>query len=69
MKSLNEYHTKELLQFLNSARACGGWYSPYDKNGPGYTVAEIKEVLKTREHIPNKKEAKELRRKASKGIV
>ncbi len=54
---LNNLSTRELLQYLDWARKFNGWYSPFD-NGTGYTTDEIKAVLATREHIPNKAEAK-----------
>ena len=60
--------TRELLFTLGKARACGGWYSPYDANGgPGYTVEELKAELAGREHVPNKPEGKALRRAAAQG--
>lgn len=58
--------TRELLGWLNSARACGGWWSPCDKNSEfGHKFEDIKAELDTREHIPNKQEAKALRRAAA----
>ena len=63
---LKATHTRELKQMLDSARACGGWYSPSgDSSGWGYTFADLKAEMDTREHLPNKKEGKELRRAAS----
>jgi len=56
-------HTKILLNYLERARACGGAYSPSDsKNGPFYTIDELKAALRSRPHVPNKPEAKEVRR-------
>lgn len=58
--------TRELLGWLKSARACGGWWSPCDKNSEyGYRFDDIKAELDTREHIPNKQEARALRRGAA----
>lgn len=48
---LNTLHTRELLDYLERAR--GG-------NSP-YSVERIKDVLATREHIPNRQERKEQR--------
>jgi hypothetical protein len=54
------------MAWLNSARACGGWWSPVDKNCEyGHKFEDIKAELDTREHIPNKKEARALRRAAA----
>ena len=57
---LQETHTRILLEYLSHARKCGGWFSPFDNN-VGFTTTEIKEELSTREHIPNKQEAKLIR--------
>ena len=65
LKPLSEYSTRQLKQILDSARACGGSYQPYDY-GPAYEFSDIKAEMDTREHIPNKKEAKALRREAAK---
>lgn len=60
-KLLKETPTKKLLQFLNSARACGGSFDPTDCGCYYITVTQIKNELATREHIPNKKESKAIR--------
>jgi hypothetical protein len=61
IKHLKETHTKVLLQYLKHARACGGCYSPWEY-GDGITIEQIKEELALREHVPNKKESKEIRK-------
>ena len=55
--------TRQLLDYLNLARKFGGWYSPVDSHSNiGYTFDELKAEAAKREHVPNKQEAKELRR-------
>ncbi|MCA1026980.1 hypothetical protein LCM23_12840 [Cytobacillus kochii] len=69
---LKTLHTKELLRLLHSARHCGGSYNPFYENGYAfqgskwYTIDEIKKELATREHIPNKEEAKKIRQEKHK---
>jgi hypothetical protein len=64
---LTTVHTKELLQWLNASRRCGGSYDPfYDGLGYSFSVKLLKNELAKREHIPNKKEAKEIRRQKAK---
>lgn len=69
--------TQELLQWRVACyRTHGGhadydpWYIGYDPfydgNGDNCPLALIKEVLATREHIPNKEERKEARRQKAK---
>lgn len=58
--------TRQLMEWLKMARRCGGWWSPCDsKSEYGYKFEDIKAELDTREHIPNKKEARALRRAAA----
>lgn len=58
--------TRELLVYLKFARRFYGWYCPWDhKYDNVYTSEEIKTELAKREHIPNKKEGKALRREAA----
>lgn len=66
---LKKRHTKQLLEYLRAARACGGSYSPFDSSyGPHFSIEEIKKELSFRPHIPNKREAKVIRQqKAKKG--
>lgn len=61
---LTQLHTRELLQYLQSARACGGTYNPgdHDYGGIFFTILEIKAELAKREHIPNKQEGIAARR-------
>lgn len=66
LRAIKKTPTRELLGWLQSARACGGWWSPVDKNSEyGHKFDDIKAELDTREHIPNKKEARALRREAA----
>jgi len=62
---LKELHTKELMDYLNRARKCGGGYSPFD-NDICFSIGEIKAALSYREHIPNKKEAQKIRQQKAK---
>ena len=56
---LDRLHTRELLDYLKHARKYNGTYTD---NGVHYhSVAEIKAVLATREHVPNKAESKKAR--------
>lgn len=64
-RSLGPVHTRQLLDYLKHARACGGWYSPWD-GSTGYTIEELKAELATREHVPNKAEAKRIRQDKAK---
>jgi len=62
---LEGHHTKQLLQLKRSAHRCGGYYDPTETGGCCIDIEEIKEVLATREHIPNKKESKIIRQQAA----
>ena len=63
---IHQAPTRQLMEWLRMARACGGWWSPCDSHsGYGYKFDDIKAELDTREHIPNKKEARAIRRQAS----
>ena len=57
---LEKLTTRELLDYLKQCRKFNGSYSPWDY-GDGYTMAQIKAVLATREHIPNKAESRKKR--------
>ncbi len=64
-------HTRQLLKRLDELRRipwcdCGCWRTEDNKKADSL-IFEIKEVLKTRPHISNKKEAKEYRRKKAQG--
>jgi hypothetical protein len=68
---LEKLHTKQLLQLLKQSRLFCEYgcergtciYSPILE----HSIDEIKTVLKTREHVRNKKEAKEYRRLKAQG--
>ena len=68
MASLGRLHTKQLLEMLKDARKFGGYFSedPHSRCSYAWTTDEIKGVLAQREHVPNKKEAKEIRKKKAK---
>jgi len=59
---LKSLHTKQLMPMLDACRACG--HDAYEvSNEPNYglrwvTKDQIKAELATREHVPNKIEAK-----------
>jgi hypothetical protein len=61
-KWLQKQNTKKLLSYLEHARACGFSYSPFDGD-VYFSIEDIKAVLATREHMPNKKEARAIRQK------
>ena len=57
--------TRGLLVLLDCARRCGGWWTHGDHKDPnaiGVSYDDIKAELATREHVPGKLEARELRR-------
>lgn len=61
---LKSAHTRQLINWRNQAYACGGIYTPFDHNSNKAMIFRLDEIineLNTREHIPNKKEAKTLR--------
>lgn len=59
---LTKYHTRELLAMLNRSRKNNGSCCIGDSGmGPCISADEIKDELATREHIPNKAEAKKIR--------
>lgn len=66
-KLLKGAHTRQLLNWLQRARRCGGGYSPCDQ-APGtfLSVTALKAELATREHIPNKAESRAIRQAAAK---
>ncbi len=68
---LHKMTTYDLNRLRRSCYRCSGYYSDYweyDSRG-GYNLDEVLEVMNTREHIPNKKEGKRLRREAAKRKV
>lgn len=63
MARLNAMHTRQLLKLLRASYARGSWWELFEAvafNDP--TEAEIKAVLRTREHIPNKLESEKIRK-------
>lgn len=65
---LKKQPTKVLLKWLDKARKCGSGYDPTENGDKEITISELKVELATRGHVPNKQEAKEIRRgKAKKG--
>lgn len=63
-------HTRQLMSWRDHSYACGGHFNPIG-NGIGnfeYTTEEILAELNTRDHVPNKKEAKTIRQQKAKGI-
>ena len=61
--NLEDMHTKELMSLLGSSRRHGIAYVKCDEY---FTRNEIKAVLDTREHIPNKAERKYERQQKAK---
>jgi hypothetical protein len=63
---LKPLHTKQLLAMRDMAYATG--YCFYVNEGKEYkiTLEEIVKVLGTREHVPNKDEAKKIRQEKAK---
>jgi hypothetical protein len=66
--NLKEIKTKVLLGYLDKARRCGGiGYDPTNNHGDIIPIEELKAELTKREHIPNKSEAKNIRRMKAQG--
>lgn len=77
---LKTQHTRVLMQMRVSAYRCGGYnykydramtdeevfYDPFDSHTNYVSLAQIKAELATREHVPNKKEARVLRQQRAK---
>jgi hypothetical protein len=59
---LESLRTRQLMALLDDARTCGWCYEYVGGKEVQIDHADIKAVLDTREHIPNKQEAKALRR-------
>lgn len=59
---LTKQPTRILLKWLNKARKCGFGYDPSENHGDEISIEDLKLELAKREHIPNKKEAKEIRK-------
>lgn len=66
---LKSIETRQLMSWRERAYACGGSYTPFDYHSNSamiFSIEDIKAELNTREHIPNKKEAKVLRQTKAK---
>lgn len=65
---LKNLHTRQIMDLRNACYRYG--HDMVDVSdcgqGPDITIDQIKEVLATREHIPNKKEAKVIRQQKAK---
>jgi len=70
MNKLSKFHTKQLLRLLDQNRRhqCAVTNHDYDfgYKPSNYTTEELEAELATREHIPNKKEAKAIRQARAK---
>jgi len=63
---LKKIHTKVLMKWREKCYILRGGYDPTDCNGPVIPQEAIMAELATREHIPNKQEAKALRQQKAK---
>jgi hypothetical protein len=74
---LRTRHTHVLMKMRESAYRCSGrntyalkdeevFYDPFDTRLHYVSLAQIKAELATREHIPNKKEARKIRQERAK---
>jgi len=64
---LNGLHTKQLLQLRDRIQASGDTLYHVEEAGLDVTKEEVKHVLATREHVPNKQEARLIRQEKAKG--
>lgn len=65
---LKTQHTRELMGLRKSIYRCKGSYDVSDNHqGMTVTLEQLKAELATREHIPNKKEGKAIRRAKAQG--
>jgi hypothetical protein len=62
IENLEQYHTKQLLKILKMVRHIN-WNRPngYDWDYIEILKNKLREILSTREHVPNKKESREIR--------
>lgn len=61
--TLAETPTRELMKIRDLCYKFGGAYSPCDSScGPFIKLPDVLAELNRREHVPNKKEAEQLRR-------
>lgn len=61
---LKSAHTRQLLSWRDQAYSGGGVYTPYDPKSNSTMIFRLDEIvneLNTRDHVPNKKEAKVVR--------
>lgn len=65
-ETVEKFHTRKLLKILNNLRTFAMYFDDAETKEVKDEIDLIKEVLSTREHIPNKKEAKIIRQKAAK---
>lgn len=66
---LKSIETRQLMSWRERAYACGGNYTPFNPHSNTamfFSIEDLKAELSTREHIPNKKEAKVLRQTKAK---
>ena len=67
MERLRSMHTRKLMQLLRDRYGRSTWWENHEAwEYDDYTTAEIKAVLATREHLPNKVEGEQARRKRAK---
>ena len=69
LEYLKSIDTRQLMSWRERAYACGGYYTPFDHKSNSamiFSIEDIKAELGTREHIPNKQEAKALRQQKAK---
>jgi hypothetical protein len=67
MARLRSMHTRQLLSLLRGTYGRSSWWENWEaENFDDPTEAEIKAVLRTREHIPNKQEGEKARKAKAK---
>jgi hypothetical protein len=69
LEYLKSIETRQLMSWRERAYACGGYYTPFNHHSNSamiFSIDDIKAELSTREHIPNKKEAKVIRQTKAK---
>lgn len=65
VRILENISTRKLMKWRNFCYKFGGKYSP-GEDSIYYNIDEVKNELDKREHIPNKLEAKKIRREMAK---
>lgn len=71
-EQLEKLHTRQLLVLLKQSRRCCEWQCGSPNcidNQHEHSVEEIKEILKTRPHVMNKKESYEYRKARAQGKI